>query len=372
MPEPRSRAGGMPGPPMGEDNLSLYDFDLPPDRIAQRPAARRDAARLMVLRGDAPPEHRRFHELPALLRPGDLLVRNDTKVIPARLRGHRPGGGRVELLLVHRHAGDGAERWQCLARPASHLRAGQRLVFGEAALVAEVVARGDAGRVEVVFDVPDAGAFRERLEACGETPLPPYIHRPDGGPDAEDRTRYQTLYAAAEGAVAAPTAGLHFTPAVEAALAARGIEVAALTLHVGPGTFRPIQAETLAGHVMEAEFYRVSVAAAAAVNAARAAGRRVLAVGTTVTRTLESSADARGQIACGEGWTDLFIRPGYAFRAIAGLLTNFHLPRSSLFVLVAALAGRERMHAAYGEAIREGYRFYSYGDAMLILPGEGV
>jgi S-adenosylmethionine:tRNA ribosyltransferase-isomerase len=351
-----------------DDRLAAYQYDLPPERIAQAPADRRDASRLMVLARGAPPAHHVFRDLPDLLAPGDLLVRNDTRVLPARLRGRRPGGGRTELLLVRRLGTDpDDERWLALARPSSHLKVDKPVVIGDGALTATVAERRGAGQVVVVFDAAGAD-FRRRLEAAGEVPLPPYIERGDAGPTEADRERYQTVYAREAGAVAAPTAGLHFTPEVEAALAARGVGLAHLTLHVGPGTFRPIKAERLDEHRMDAEWYRVPPETARAVTDARREGRRVLAVGTTVVRTLESAVGSDGTLSPSEGWTDLFIRPGHAVRAVDGLLTNFHLPGSSLLVLVSAFAGRERVLAAYEEAVRREYRFYSYGDAMLLLP----
>ncbi len=353
---------------MAEDRLARYDYDLPPDRIAQQPAMPRDASRLMVLAGRRPPAHHRFTDLPQWLRPTDLLVRNDTRVIPARLHGRRPGGGKTELLLVHRSEAAGQERWLCLARPASHLKPGKEVTFGAGELTAVVQDKGPAGKVEVTFRCAENRSFADLLAALGETPLPPYIDRSAGGPTAADRERYQTTYARADGAVAAPTAGLHFTAAVDAALARRGVEIATLTLHVGPGTFRPIQAERLSEHAMDAEYGRIPEAVAARITAARSAGRRIVAVGTTTTRALETATDAQGTTRPWEGWTDLFLRPGHVFCGIDGLLTNFHLPRSSLLVLVSALAGRERILATYQEAIDAGYRFYSYGDAMLILP----
>jgi len=351
---------------MSDDLLSLYDYDLPPELIAQRPAGKRDESRLLLLAGDGKSAHRSFRELPEILCPGDLLVRNNTRVIPARLRGKRPGGGKTELLLIHRLEGD--ERWLCLARPTSHLKPGKQIFFGEGRLVATVEERLGEGKVTVSFGTMDAGGFMEQLESLGEVPLPPYISRGEDKPDTSDRDRYQTIYASENGAVAAPTAGLHFTPEIDAALAARGVACAYLTLHVGPGTFRPIKTERLSEHRMDEEYYIVPEETAAAVNAAKQEGRRVITVGTTSTRALESVTDESGCVHPGQGWTDCFITPGYRFRAIDGLLTNFHLPRSSLLALVSALAGRERIIEAYKEAVAEKYRFYSYGDAMLILP----
>ncbi len=356
-------------PPAPESRLESFDYELPPELIAQRPAARRDESRLMVLNGAEPPAHRRFRDLPEFLRPGDLLIRNDTKVLPARLIGRRPGGGRQEILLVRRLETPDAlasETWLCLARPAGHLKPGKEIVFGDGRLIVTAGEKLGQGQVRVSF--PLAGEeLLAKLEELGEMPLPPYIER-EFGPDAEDRERYQTTFAREAGAVAAPTAGLHFTPEVDAALAARGVQVAALTLHVGPGTFRPIKTDNLDEHAMDAEFYRLPPATVEAIAAARRQGGRIVAVGTTATRALEAAAGPAGEIAAGSAWTEIFIRPGYRFRCVQGLITNFHLPRSSLLVLLSALAGRERVLTAYREAVRERYRFYSYGDAMLVWP----
>lgn len=372
----------------GENALHAYQFALPPERIAQTPAPERTDSRLMVLDASHAPAHHVFRDLPSILQPGDVLVRNDTRVIPARLRGRRPGGGKTELLLTHPLArapesmrldlpappGESGTCWLCLARPASHLKPGKVLTFGEApdTLHATVLAQLGGGRVLASFDVPDDATLLTRLPAFGEVPLPPYIDRTAGGPNASDADRYQTTFARHPGAVAAPTAGLHFTDAIDEALQARGITIETLTLHVGPGTFRPMVAEDIREHAVDAEYYAVPPPTAAALNRARAEGRRLIAVGTTTTRTLESVVDKHGHIHAGEGWTDLFIRPGHVFRAIDGLLTNFHLPGSSLLVLVSALMGRERILDAYNLAVASGYRFYSYGDAMLLLPGRGA
>lgn len=377
----------------GEHSLHAYQFTLPPERIAQTPAAERADSRLMVLDGSAPPIHHVFRDLPSILRPGDVLIRNDTRVIPARLRGRRPGGGKTELLLTHplarapeslRHSlppgkqeqdgiPDGGTCWLCLARPASHLKPGKTVTFGDPVnLTATVRAQLGAGRVLVSFDVPDDAALLARLHTLGEVPLPPYIHRAAGMPDPEDAHRYQTTFAHNPGAVAAPTAGLHFTAAIDEALREHGIDIETLTLHVGPGTFRPMVAEDIRDHTVDAEYYAVPPETASALNAARADGRRLIAVGTTTVRTLESVVDEEGRIHAGDGWTELFIRPGHRFRAIDGLLTNFHLPGSSLLVLVSALMGRERILEAYRIAVESGYRFYSYGDAMLLLPPSGT
>ena len=349
-----------------------FDYDLPDDRIAQEPAPRGEN-RLLVL--DAPvgsaARHRRIGDLPELLRPGDLLVVNDTRVIPARLFGHRvleggDEGGRVELLLGERLDGEGtrSEEWEVLARPGRKARVGVRLRFGDG-LEAEVVERLGDGRYRVRF----SEAVEPRLELLGHVPLPPYIKRADR---PEDRERYQTVFAERPGAIAAPTAGLHFTEGLLERLAARGIATARVTLHVGIGTFKPVTAELVHEHLMDEERYEVPEATPAAIREARSRGGRVVAVGTTVVRTLESAAARAeaaglppGEVAAGAGRTGLFIYPGFRFRAVDALLTNFHLPRSTLLMLVAAFAGRERLLAAYEEAIAEGYRFYSYGDAML-------
>jgi S-adenosylmethionine:tRNA ribosyltransferase-isomerase len=333
-----------------------FDYELPADRIAQHPSVRGES-RLLV--ADAPPgaRHRTIAELPELLRPGDLLVVNDTRVLKARLAARRePGGGEVELLLAERLASD---LWDCLARPGKRARPGARLRLDDG-LLAEVVELGPDGRRRVRFSEP----IEPHLERIGHVPLPPYINRPD---EPADRERYQTVWATAPGAIAAPTAGLHFTPAILEALDRRGVERAAVTLHVGVGTFKPMTADLVHEHVMDAERYEISGSAAAAIGRARAEGRRVVAVGTTVVRTLEGAAQASGAVEAGAGTTSLFVTPGFEFRVVDALLTNFHLPRSTLLLLVAAFAGgRERVLALYREAIAHGYRFYSYGDAMLV------
>ncbi len=327
--------------------LDEFDFPLPPDRIAQSPARPRDSARL--LRVGAALEDRLVSDLPALLRPGDLLVANDTRVIPAQLEARR-GDARVGLTLDQPRA-DGS--WHALARNARRLRPGDRLSFDrDPELRAEILSR-DGDSVTVRFE----GAF----EAAGALALPPYIERPEG-PTAADEEDYQTVFAAREGAVAAPTAGLHFTPRLLAALEAAGIGRALLTLHVGAGTFLPVRTGDVSQHRMHAERGEISAEAAEAINGAR----RVVAVGTTSLRLLESVADEEGRVRAFAGETSLFITPGYRFRRVGALLTNFHLPRSTLFMLVCAFAGTERMRAAYAHAIASGYRFYSYGDACLL------
>ncbi|OJH33804.1 tRNA preQ1(34) S-adenosylmethionine ribosyltransferase-isomerase QueA [Cystobacter ferrugineus] len=355
--------------------LSDYDFALPEAQIAQAPLAARDASRLMVVsRASGAWSHRRFVELPELLREGDLLVVNDARVIPARLLGSKVGtGGRVELLVVRPAAATltsqalgaapEALEWICLGQASKGLKPGARVSF-TGGLEAEVLEALGGGEYRVRFHAAPGASLARLLDAAGRLPLPPYITRPPEDADAE---RYQTVYARASGAVAAPTAGLHFTEATFAALAARGVQRVEVTLDVGPGTFLPVREENLEKHHMHPERYTVPEATARAVNAARAEGRRVVAVGTTVVRTLESAWDsASGGLRAGPGETSIFIRPGFTFRAVDVLLTNFHLPRSTLVVLVSALLGRERTLAAYREAVAAGYRFFSYGDAMLV------
>lgn len=340
-----------------------FDYSLPDDRIAQEPAPRGES-RLLVLDAEGGDRHRRISDLPDLLRPGDLLVVNDTRVIPARLFGRRVTqgggeGGRVEILLVERVEGGlyREREWEVLAKPGRKARPGTRLRF-EGGLEVEVVARLGDGRHRVRFSEP----VEPWLERLGHVPLPPYIRRPDR---PEDRERYQTVFAERPGAVAAPTAGLHLTPDLLRRLEGRGVATARVTLHVGVGTFKPVTAELVHEHAMDEERYRVPEATAAAVSEARRRGGRVVAVGTTVVRTLETAARDGGTVAPGAGRTGLFIYPGFRFRVVDALLTNFHLPRSSLLMLVCAFAGRDRVLTAYREAIAEGYRFYSYGDAML-------
>jgi len=339
-----------------------YDYELPRERIAQRPAERRDASRLMVLVGNRPPEHHPFTDLPKLLREGDVLVANDSRVIPARIRGvKREGGAEVEALLL-RDLGDG--RWTALAKPGKRLKLGTRVAFrGE--LFGEVLAKLEGGLV--VLGLAGARPIGEILDEFGEAPLPPYIERPTGA-DSRDARRYQTVYSRHPGSVAAPTAGLHFTPDLLERLRARGIEWLTLTLHVGYGTFAPLPEVDLTGHRLHTESFTLGKSTARGVNRARLEGRRVIAVGTTTARVLEAAADETGIVTAASGETDLFIHPPYRFRAVDGLLTNFHLPRSSLLMLVAALTGRERILDAYRDAIAEGYRFYSYGDATFLLP----
>ena len=380
--------------------VSRFDYALPDELIAQTPAEPRDASRLLVLhRGSGTLEHRIFRELAEYVRPGDVLVFNDTRVMPARLFARRrPQGGRVEVLLLHRLDGgssgnpsggllrngppggggspsgpevrspaapgaDDRQRWKVLVRPGRRAPVGQLLEFGGGKLVGRVLARTDEGGRVVELESPGGEPVGLILRRLGSVPLPPYIRRP-----LQDPERYQTVYARAEGSAAAPTAGLHFTPQLLQRLSERGAEQVYLTLHVGVGTFRPVRSRTVEEHRMHAEYYTIPPAAAEAVNRARRKGGRVWAVGTTVVRALESAAGPDGSVAPGSGWTELFIYPGYAFRAVDVLVTNFHLPRSTLLMLVCAFGGTEQVLSAYREAVARRYRFYSFGDAMLILP----
>lgn len=342
-------------------SLDDYDYALPPEAIAQRPLVERDASRLLVLdRARAALEHVRFDELPERLAPGDLLVLNRTRVFPARLTGRRAGGGAAEVLLLRR---TGGPEWEAFVRPGRRLRPGDRVVVDAELTVAVLSeASGPDGRRRVRLET--SADLDSVLERAGHVPLPPYIRRPD---EPADRERYQTVYAREPGSVAAPTAGLHFTPRLLERLAARGIERAELVLHVGPGTFRPVAVKDVREHRVAPEPYTLPAEAAAAVARARARGGRVVAVGTTAVRVLETTAREDGQVEPASGETALVIVPGFRFRTTDALVTNFHLPRSSLLLLVAAFAGRERVLAAYAEALRLGYRFYSYGDAMLVL-----
>ena len=353
---------------------SDFDFDLPEDRIALRPADPRDAARLLLVRADAPLEDRHVRDLPDLLQPGDALVFNDTRVIPARLKGRRTRDDSVIGVEALLHRRLSPHRWTAFMRPGKRLRPGDRVRLGESedracllgALDAVVEAKGEGGEITLAFDLagPDLDlAIAER----GVMPLPPYIAA-KRGEDERDRLDYQTIYARQDGSVAAPTAGLHFTPDLMARLEARGVTRHFVTLHVGAGTFLPVKADDTTEHAMHAEWGTIDAATAARLNAVRQGGGRLIAVGTTSLRLLESAAGEDGAIHPFAGDTAIFITPGYRFRAIDGLMTNFHLPRSTLFMLVSALMGRERMQAAYATAISEGYRFYSYGDASLLLP----
>jgi len=336
--------------------LSDFDYPLPKDRIAQRPLPRREDARLLVLDRDCI-EHAHVRDLPRYVRAGDLWVLNDARVLPARLLGRRATGGRVEILLVERLE---KGRWLAWGRANRPLKAGEVIAIAEGFEVCIEQRRGK--ELEVRLRIAD-GDEEQALERHGHVPLPPYIERSD---DASDRVRYQTVFAKTPGAIAAPTAGLHLTEALLAAIEAQGAQIAFLTLFVGPGTFAPVKTERIEEHRMHAERFFVPQATADRVNEVRARGGRIVAVGTTVVRALESAADEEGRVRAGEGRTDLFIRPGYRFRIVDALLTNFHLPRSTLLMLVCAFAGKDRVLAAYREAIERNYRFFSYGDAMFI------
>ena len=342
--------------------LEDLDYDLPESLVAQHPADRRDEARLLVVeRATGALHDRSFRDLPRWLRAGDALALNETRVRPARLYLRRASGGRVELLFVRPEAGEG-EHWRVLARPAKHARTGAVLTTADGALEIEVTGEGELGeRVVRVRRGELVAVLREQ----GEIPLPPYIRRPA---DEADRERYQTVYARVEGAVASPTAGLHFTPGLLAALEADGVRSARVLLHVGPGTFRPVTAADPAEHRMDEEWFEVTPEAAATLRAAREAGGRIVVVGTTSVRALESACDAGGgTLGAASGWTRKFIRPPYHFQAADALLTNFHLPRTTLLLLVGAFAGPDLLRAAYAHAVRGRYRFYSYGDAMLVV-----
>ncbi|HJO96825.1 MAG: tRNA preQ1(34) S-adenosylmethionine ribosyltransferase-isomerase QueA [Rhodospirillales bacterium] len=341
--------------------VDTFDFDLPRACIAQRPMTPRDAARLLVVGDEL--RDARVSDLPRHLSPGDLLVFNDTKVIPARLAGRR-GAAKVEVTL---HKAADAATWRAFARPARRLKKGDRIEFAPG-FVAEVETKGEAGEVTLSFEYGSAD-LEAALERFGAMPLPPYIKRPNLA-DWRDPGDYQTMFARVPGAVAAPTAGLHFTPGLLDGLDARGVERIALTLHVGAGTFLPVKVEDVADHKMHAEWGEITALAAAAVNAARARGNQVVAVGSTALRLLEAATDAAGRLRPFAGETDIFITPGYRFRTVDRLLTNFHLPRSTLFMLVSAFAGTRRMKHAYAHAKDTGYRFYSYGDACLLSRSE--
>lgn len=346
-------------------SVSQFDYVLPPELIAQEPSAVRDGARLLHLdRTTGGCSHGDVIDLPDLLGPGDLLVVNDTKVFPARLIGRRePSGGRVECLLLGRID---EKRWDALLHPGQKLKEGTRAVFGEGdhTLHLEVLARRFHGRRTVTLTAPGSADVDAVVDAIGHTPLPPYIKR---APDVADRGRYQTIFARVRGSVAAPTAGLHFTESLASALASRGVDRTEVTLHIGYGTFQPMRGDDIESHVVGTERLEISTQAADALNAALDQGQRIVAVGTTTTRALESAVRAGdGRIPAGEADTTLYIRPGHDFRVVGGLLTNFHLPKSSLLVLVSAFAGRQAVLAAYHEAVERRYRFYSYGDAMLI------
>lgn len=349
-----------PGEPLSEEaEISLYDYDLPDSAIAQEAAEPRDSARLLVLRRDKEMlDHHRFFELPAFIGANDLLVMNDTRVIPARLFGRKQrGGGKAELFLIHDH-GDG--QWDAFVRTSGKLRPDLAIDLGDR-FQCRLIAPAElpAWRVQIT-----GGPVHELMERYGHMPLPPYIRRAD---TVADRERYQTVFARSTGAVAAPTAGLHFTETLLSRLTRSGAALAWVTLHVGPGTFRPLEPDDLSRGSLHQEQYQLPAETVAAVERTKAGGGRVIAVGTTTTRVLEACADETGRLREGAGVTRIFLRPPYRFRVVEGLITNFHLPRSSLLMLVSALAGRERILAAYAEAVTREYRFYSYGDAMLIL-----
>ena len=334
-----------------------FYYDLPKELIAQTPLDRRDSSRLMLLdKQTGAIEHRHFYELPDLLNPGDCLVLNDSRVMPARLFGKRQTGGAVEVLLLT-DKGNGV--WECLTRPGRKTRKGTVLTFGDGELEATVVDEVSGGNKLIKFEYD--GIFIEILEKLGRMPLPPYIHE-----ELEDSERYQTVYSRELGSAAAPTAGLHFTPELLKSIESKGVELAYITLHVGLGTFRPVKEENIEDHDMHSEFCIVSQQAADIVNRAKDGGGRVISVGTTSCRTIESFADESGHLAAQSGWTDIFIYPGYRFKCMDALITNFHLPESTLLMLVSALAGREHILNAYNEAVKEKYRFFSFGDAMFI------
>jgi S-adenosylmethionine:tRNA ribosyltransferase-isomerase len=345
-------------------DLEEFDYALPESLIAAYPSREREAARLLVVdRKSGALTHSVFAELGDFLEAGDLLVLNDTKVFPARLRGAKESGGKVEVLLIERFPENGRSLWIALVDAAKKPAVGSRLGFG-ADVAAEVI--GDLGHGRFALEFHHRGDFNALLEALGEPPLPPYVRR-KRATEGLDRDRYQTVYAAHPGAIAAPTAGFHFTPELFDKLRAKGIDRALLTLHVGPGTFQPVREQQIENHLMEGERYVVTAETADKINGAKQAGRRVVAVGSTTTRTLEWIAQQEGNVVANEGIARLYIHPGDSFRVIDALITNFHLPGSTPLILVAAFAGLDLVRRAYAEAIKERYRFYSYGDAMLIL-----
>ena len=342
--------------------LTDFDYHLPPDRIAQSPLEQRDASRLLVVERDTYDFHHiQFSQIGEYLPSNTVLVLNDTKVIPARLIGHKIGtGGKIELLLIREKESD---TWEVLAKPRRSLRIGTQVAFGNSKLIAEVLAKPEDGHCIVRFDYDHNDAFLSILTDVGMMPLPPYIRRP---PNAEDKVRYQSVYAASEGAIAAPTAGLHFTQELLAELKSKGIEIATLTLHVGPGTFQPVKVDNIRTHKMHAEYIHLTEIEANRIRTARDAGAKIVAIGTTVVRSLET-AGATGTVCRYSGYSELFIYPGHQFNVVDALVTNFHLPKSTLLMLVSAFAGRDLIQKAYQEALQQNYRFYSYGDAMLIL-----
>ena len=336
---------------------SDFYFDLPEEQIAQVPLEDRTSSKLMVLdKQTGEIKHQHFYDILDYLKAGDCLVLNDTRVIPARLFGARPSGGKVEFLLLTRKD---EKRWEVLVKPGKKARIGDEILFGEGILKARVEEIIEDGKRIVSFEYN--GIFEEVLDQLGEMPLPPYIHE-----KLEDRERYQTVYSKNEGSAAAPTAGLHFTNELLEKIKEKGIKIAYVTLHVGLGTFRPVKVEDVLEHEMHSEFYEITQENADLINETKKAGGRIISVGTTSTRTIESNADEKGIITAQSGWTNIFIYPGYTFKCVDALITNFHLPESTLIMLVSALAGKEPTLAAYNEAVKSGYRFFSFGDAMFI------
>ena len=339
-------------------NVSDFYYDLPEELIAQTPIEKRDESRLMVLnRANQTIEHKTFKDIIDYLEPGDCLVRNNTKVIPARLYGKKATGAKIEFLLLKRIEGD---IWECIVRPGHKLKPGTEVEFGDGILKAKVLDVMEGGTIKVEFKYEVI--FNEILDKIGLMPLPPYIHE-----SLKDNDRYQTVYAKYEGSAAAPTAGLHFTPELFEKIKAKGIDVANVTLHVGIGTFRPVKVENVEEHHMHSEHFYIKQEDADKINNAKKNGKRVIAVGTTSCRVLETIADENGMVKPTEGDTQIFIYPGYKYKCLDGLVTNFHLPESTLIMLVSALAGRDYIMKAYNEAVKERYRFFSFGDAMLIL-----
>ncbi|MGL5646515.1 MAG: tRNA preQ1(34) S-adenosylmethionine ribosyltransferase-isomerase QueA [Clostridium sp.] len=338
--------------------VSDFDFNLPEELIAQHPLKERDSSRLMVLdKKTGEIEHKRFSDIIDYLNEGDTLILNNTRVMPARLIGQKEEtGGKIEFLLLKRLEGD---KWECLAKPGKTARVGRKFTFGDGKLKCEVIEVLETGNRVIEFSYD--GIFEEVLDSLGEMPLPPYIHE-----RLDDKERYQTVYSKEKGSAAAPTAGLHFTEELLEKIKEKGINIGYLTLHVGLGTFRPVQVDDINNHVMHSEFYQVSAETADLINKTKENGGRVISVGTTSTRTLETVADENGKIKESSGWTDIFIYPGYKFKVVDNLITNFHLPESTLIMLVASLAGQENVLNAYNVAVKEKYRFFSFGDAMFI------
>lgn len=338
--------------------VSDFDFDLPEELIAQHPLEKRDSSRLMVLdKNTGEIEHRSFHDVIEYLNEGDTLVLNNTRVMPARLIGEKEGtGGKIEFLLLKRIEGD---RWECLAKPGKRAKIGQKFTFGEGKLKCTVVDIVEEGNRIIEFSYE--GIFEQVLDELGEMPLPPYITE-----KLEDKERYQTVYSKEKGSAAAPTAGLHFTEELLREIKAKGVNIAYLTLHVGLGTFRPVKVEDINEHIMHSEYYHLDNENADLINETKKRGNKVIAVGTTSTRTLETIGDENGFVREQSGWTDIFIYPGYKYKVIDELITNFHLPESTLIMLVSALSGKENVMNAYNEAVKKKYRFFSFGDSMLI------